>query len=115
MASAARLKWFQVVPSGGCAKFFCAKVALAPALGEPCAFLARPQYCLIFRFCMFSCPVFVRNFVTHTYTYTYMYIYIHLVIFKTSYRDRGREREREKERERECIYMSVIRVRMCNI
>jgi hypothetical protein len=61
---------------GGCAKFCCAKMALAPALGEPFAFR------LIFRFCMFSCSVFVRNLVTHIlyilyYIYILIYLYIH--------------------------------------
>ena len=41
----------------GCAKFFCTKMALAPALGEPCAFFAR--------FLRVSCatsPVWVAGF-----------------------------------------------------
>ena len=48
---------------GGCAKFFCTKMALAPALGEPCAFLAQPLSRLTFWLSIFSCPVFVLVFV----------------------------------------------------
>ena len=48
---------------GGCAKFFGTKMALAPALGEPCAFLARPQSRLNFCLSIFSCPVLVLVFV----------------------------------------------------
>ena len=44
---------------GGCAKFFCTKMTLAPALGEPCAFLVRPRSRLMFVLSMFSCRVFV--------------------------------------------------------
>jgi hypothetical protein len=70
-------------------------MALAPALGEACAFLARPQSRWIFRFCMFSCPVFARNFVTHIQ-------FIDLNIYICVYSDReGGEGERESERVRE--------------
>ena len=47
----------------GCAKFFSTKMALAPALGEPGAFLARPQSRFNFCLSIFSCPVLVLVFV----------------------------------------------------
>ena len=80
-------------------------MALAPALGEPCAFLARPQSRWIFRFCMFSCPVFARNFVTQIQfidlKYIYIiYIFIFVYVYIVTGREGGRERERERERER---------------
>ena len=83
-------------------------MALAPALGEPCAFLARPQSRWIFRFCMFSCPVFARNFVTQIQFIDLKYIYIiYIYICVCVYSDReggregGRERGGEREGERE--------------
>ena len=79
-------------------------MALAPALGEACAFLARPQSRWIFRFCMFSCPVFARNFVTHIQFIDlniYIYIYVYIVT--------GREGERESERVR--MYLHVYDMR----
>ena len=48
---------------GDCAKFFCTKMALAPALGEPCEFLARPQSRLSFWLSIFSFPLFLLVFV----------------------------------------------------
>ena len=48
---------------GGCAQFFCTKLALGLALGEPCAFLSRPQSRLSFGLGIFSCPVLVLVFV----------------------------------------------------
>ena len=79
-------------------------MALAPALGEPCAFLARPQSRWIFRFCMFSCAVFARNFVTHIQFIDFLimlYIYICIVTGREGERQGKRERERERERDRE--------------
>ena len=88
---------------GGCATLFCTKIALAPALGEPCAFLARPQSRLIFRFCMFF---FVRNFVAHIqfiylFISFFLYLFLHLYIFKSIYRDR------ERDKEKMYLYVSV--------
>ena len=49
---------------GGCrAKFFGTKMALAPALGEPCAFLARPQSRLSFWSNILSCHALMLVFV----------------------------------------------------
>ena len=64
-STAARMKIHGGPPDahGGCSKFFCAKVALGPPLGEPCAYLARPQSRLNLWLRMFSRPVFVLVFV----------------------------------------------------
>ena len=71
-------------------------------LGRTCAFLARPQSPLIFWFCMFSSPVFVRAFLKHIQFSPKFSIFISI------YRDRHREWERKRENVSICLWYAYV-------